>query len=119
MHMALIDKPAVPGKFDKDASRYHQGVYSRKRLDLIKAIDTALSPLFMGQLKNVHKRCVATFRTDLLNGLKGDGHDFGALVKQVGERVEKEFIEGAQGKSPYAVHLTHSTFAYFFALNVL
>ncbi|KAI5454161.1 Dynamin-like GTPase that mediates homotypic ER fusion [Naganishia albida] len=83
-------------KFDKDASRYHQGVYSRKRLDLIKAIDTALSPLFMGQLKNVHKRCVATFRTDLLNGLKGDGHDFGALVKQVGERVEKEFIEGAQ-----------------------
>lgn len=86
------------GKFDKDASRYHQGVYSRKRLELIKAIDTALSPLFMGQLKNVHKRCVATFRTDLLNGLKGDGHDFGALVKQVGARVEKEFIDGAQGE---------------------
>lgn len=52
----------------------------------------------MGQLKNVHKRCVAKFRSDLLNGLKGEGHDFGALVKQVGERVEKEFVTGAQGK---------------------
>jgi hypothetical protein len=93
-----IDRSSTTGKFDKDASRYHQGVYSRKRLDLIKAIDSALSPLFMGQLKNVHKRCVATFRTDLLNGLKGDNHDFGALVKQVGAHVEKEFIQGAQGK---------------------
>lgn len=52
----------------------------------------------MGQLKNVHKRCVANFRSDLLNGLKGEGHDFGALVKQVAERVEKQFVTGAQGK---------------------
>jgi hypothetical protein len=88
----------LPGKFDKDASRYHQGVYSRKRLDLTKAIDSALSPLFMGQLKNLHKRCVAKFRTDLLDGLKGEGHDFGALVMEVGARVEKEFKEGAEGK---------------------
>lgn len=95
---AKLTRSFPTGKFDKDASRYHQGVYSRKRLDLIKAIDTALSPLFMGQLKNVHKRCVAKFRTDLLNGLKVEGHDFGALVKQVGERVEKEFVDGAKGK---------------------
>jgi hypothetical protein len=52
----------------------------------------------MGQLKNLHKRCVAKFRTDLLDGLKGEGHDFGALVKEVGARVEKEFKDGAQGK---------------------
>ncbi|GHJ84624.1 hypothetical protein NliqN6_1026 [Naganishia liquefaciens] len=83
-------------KFDKDASRYHQGVYGRKRLDLIKAIDIALSPLFIGQLKNMHKRCVAKFRSELLNGLKGEGHDFGALVQEIGSRVEKEFVAGAQ-----------------------
>lgn len=84
-------------KFDKDASRYHQAVYTRKRLDLLKAIDNALAPLFMGQLKNVHKRCVATFRTELVDGLKGEGYDFGKVVKEAGGRVEKDFIERAQG----------------------
>ncbi|KAJ9104579.1 Dynamin-like GTPase that mediates homotypic ER fusion [Naganishia friedmannii] len=83
-------------KFDKDASRYHQAVYTRKRLDLLKAIDNALAPLFMGQLKNVHKRCVATFRTELVDGLKGEGYDFGKVVKEIARRVEKDFIERAE-----------------------
>ncbi|KAJ9125042.1 hypothetical protein QFC24_002976 [Naganishia onofrii] len=87
----------MEAKFDKDASRYHQAVYMRKRLDLLKAIDNALAPLFMGQLKNVHKRCVATFRTELVDGLKGEGYDFGKVVKEAGGRVEKDFIERAQG----------------------
>ena len=52
----------------------------------------------MGQLKNMHKRCVAKFRSELLSGLKGEGHDFGALVQEIGSRVEKEFVAGAQGK---------------------
>jgi hypothetical protein len=38
----------------------------------------------MGQLKNMHKRCVAKFRSELLSGLKGEGHDFGALVQEIG-----------------------------------
>ncbi|TFY75052.1 hypothetical protein EWM64_g8959 [Hericium alpestre] len=34
-------------RYDRDASRYHRGVYERKRADLLAALDSVLSPLFL------------------------------------------------------------------------
>ncbi|KAF8146593.1 root hair defective 3 GTP-binding protein-domain-containing protein [Mycena galopus ATCC 62051] len=39
-------------RYDRDASRYHQGVYQRKRTDLIAALDATLS---LGQLKKLRE----------------------------------------------------------------
>lgn len=83
-------------KFDRDASRYHPSVYARKRADLLATLNTSLSPLVLGQLKNLHKRAVATFRSSLLAKLKGDSYDFGAVVVQVSNQVEDDFVTAAK-----------------------
>lgn len=83
-------------KFDKDASRYHAGVYAKKRADLIAAVDSALSPLFLGQLKNLHKQAVAKFREDVVSGIKsGDSYDFGAIVREAKDKAERDFVSAA------------------------
>jgi len=51
---ALNQQTNKIARFDKDASRYHAGVYARKRADLVVQLDNALGPLFFGQLKNLH-----------------------------------------------------------------
>ena len=53
-------------RYDRDASRYHQGVYKRKRADLVAVLDSTLSPLFLGQLKNLHKACLVAFKNEML-----------------------------------------------------
>lgn len=83
-------------KFDRDASRYHPSVYARKRADLLVTLHTSLSPLVLGQLKNLHKRGVVTFRSSLLAKLKGDSYDFGTVVVEVSKQVEDEFISAAK-----------------------
>ncbi|KAI0930053.1 Dynamin-like GTPase that mediates homotypic ER fusion [Taiwanofungus camphoratus] len=83
-------------RYDRDASRYHQGVYKRKRADLISVLDSTLSPLFMGQLKNLHKSCLATFKTEMLEGMRGEGYNFADVVAVTRERCEKRFLKGAQ-----------------------
>ncbi|KAG7098321.1 Dynamin-like GTPase that mediates homotypic ER fusion [Marasmius oreades] len=83
-------------RYDRDASRYHQGVYKRKRTDLLAAIDAILSPLFLGQLKNLHKLCLSTFKKDILDGLKGDDYDFAEVVGKARTKCEKRFTEGAK-----------------------
>jgi protein SEY1 len=72
-------------------------VYARKRADLLATLNTSLSPLVLGQLKNLHKRGVATFRSSLLAKLKGDSYDFGAVVVQVSNQVEDDFVTAAKG----------------------
>ncbi|KAK1225646.1 Dynamin-like GTPase that mediates homotypic ER fusion [Marasmius sp. AFHP31] len=81
--------------YDRDASRYHQGVYKRKRTDLLASIDATLSPLFLGQLKNLHKSCLSTFKQDILSGLKGDDYDFAVVVSKAKTQCEQRFTEGA------------------------
>ncbi|CEH16881.1 protein sey1 [Ceraceosorus bombacis] len=73
-------------KFDKDASRYHQEVYKRKRVELLDKLNAALSPFFLGQLKNLHKVVLATFRTSVLDRLRGENYDFAEVVQ--GERAK-------------------------------
>lgn len=83
-------------RYDRDASRYHKAVYARKRSDLIVALDSMLSPLFLGQLKNLHKSCLVQFKKALLDGLKGEEYDFGDVVAKARVNWESRFEEGAK-----------------------
>ncbi|PQE24699.1 putative sey1 protein [Rutstroemia sp. NJR-2017a WRK4] len=47
--------------FETQASRYHKGVYARKRTELEGKIDTRLKALYHGQLTAAHKSGVASF----------------------------------------------------------
>ena len=78
-------------QYDRDASRYHKGVYTRKRADLVSVIDQTLSPLFLGQLKNLRKECLSTFQKDLLDGLKGKDYSFGGVVTKATKKCEDTF----------------------------
>ncbi|KAF9237576.1 RHD3/Sey1 [Melanogaster broomeanus] len=85
-------------RYDRDASRYHAGVYSRKRLDLHATITSTLTPLFLGQLKNLHKSCLSTFKSALHAALNGDGTDynFADVVRKATGECEATFQEGAK-----------------------
>jgi len=82
-------------RYDRDASRYHQGVYKRKRLDLLAALDSTLSPLFLGQLKNLHKACLAAFKKEMLEGMRGDEYNFADVVAKARMQCEGRFKEAA------------------------
>ena len=88
------------GKFDRDASRYHANVYQRKRQDLLATLHASLSPLFLGQLKNLHKTSTATFSKEITAGLKEHGYDFAEVVEQAKARAKDTFLRGARGESP-------------------
>ncbi|KAF8497658.1 root hair defective 3 GTP-binding protein [Gautieria morchelliformis] len=86
----------VPAQYDRDASRYHIGVYKRKRGELLTQLNSVLSPLFLGQLKNLHKEVLTTFRQELKDELRGEGYHFGEVVTKARERVESRFRTGAE-----------------------
>ena len=90
----LIDFGIV--RYDRDASRYHKGVYGRKRRDLVAALDATLSPLFLGQLKNLHKSCLVAFKQELLEGLRGDDYSFADVVAKARETCKEVFTIGAK-----------------------
>jgi protein SEY1 len=82
-------------RFDKDASRYHQGVYQRKRTDLLNIIDSVLSSLYLGQLKNLHKSVLVAFKKSMLDGMKMEGYNFADVCDKARETCEKRFVDGA------------------------
>ena len=83
-------------RYDRDASRYHKGVYERKRRDLVAALDAILSPLFLGQLKNLHKLCLVAFKQELLEGLRGEDYSFADVVTKARDTCEEVFTTGAK-----------------------
>jgi protein SEY1 len=62
----------------------------------LASIDAVLSPLFLGQLKNLHKTCLVTFKKELLDGLKGEGYSFADVVSKARVECEKTFTDSAQ-----------------------
>ena len=86
------------GKFDRDASRYHSAVYQRKRAVLLGALHASLSPLYLGQLKNLHKQAIVRFDKDLKAGLGKAGYDFGELVSESKGAAREFFESGAKGE---------------------
>ena len=68
--------------FDKDASRYHRGVYARKRADLLLQLNAVLLPFFLAQLKNLHTKLASAFQQAMQEGTRGASFDFGRLVEE-------------------------------------
>lgn len=81
--------------FDKEASRYHADVYKRKRQDLLDKLNTALSPLFLGQLKNLHKIILASFKKSIVEKLRGESYNFGQVVAEERREAESKFKTAA------------------------
>ncbi|OCF74245.1 protein SEY1 [Kwoniella mangroviensis CBS 8886] len=84
------------GKFDRDASRYHAGVYQRKRLDLLSSLHSNLSSLFLGQLKNLHKIELNNFTKNLSKGTKEVNYDFAKIVTQAQQQAKQNFLTSAK-----------------------
>ncbi|KAL2001706.1 hypothetical protein VTN02DRAFT_1374 [Thermoascus thermophilus] len=85
--------------FDTEASRYHKGVYQRKRTELEGKVDTRLKALFQGQLSAAHKSGVNEFSEAVTAAMKdgqkkGANYDFAEIVnketKVALERFETE-----------------------------
>lgn len=82
--------------YDREGSRYHQGVYARKRDGLIASLVLILSPLFLGQIKNLRKVCLAQFQEALRARLQGTNYDFGITVAEERSKWEDDFEKSVQ-----------------------
>ncbi|KAI8391135.1 RHD3/Sey1 [Radiomyces spectabilis] len=82
--------------FDKNASRYHQGVYQKKREELLTKLNTQLNVYFMGQLKNLHKKAITMFDENLMAELKKPSYNFGQVVEDCLKSANEYFLTGAK-----------------------
>lgn len=55
-----------------------------------------LSPLFLGQLKNLHKAALVSFKAATVAGLKVEGYNFADVVRKARADAETRFSVGAQ-----------------------
>jgi protein SEY1 len=99
--------------FETEASRYHKGVYQRKRAELEGKLDTRLKALFQGQLSAAHKSGVKDFSEAVSNAVKagqkrGASYDFAEIVKletkAALERFEKEARASVVEGTPWSNH---------------
>jgi len=87
--------------FEVEASRYHKGVFARKRVELEGKIDTRLKALYAGQLQAAHKAGVSSF-TDKVSASvkagqkKGASYDFSDIVTREKEAALKQFESEAK-----------------------
>ncbi|KAF9586387.1 Dynamin-like GTPase that mediates homotypic ER fusion [Lunasporangiospora selenospora] len=82
--------------FDKDASRYHAEVYKRKRSEMLTKANTMLESYFLGQIKNLHKKAVQMFSTNLQQSLRVEGADFATVVTAAKSEAMDYFVRGAK-----------------------
>ncbi|KAF2397110.1 root hair defective 3 GTP-binding protein [Trichodelitschia bisporula] len=79
-------RKAVVKNFELEASRYHKGVYTRKRAELEATIDGRLKALFQGQLAAAHAAGIAEFSRAVAEAVKagqkkGAQYDFAQIVE--------------------------------------
>lgn len=88
--------------FETEASRYHKGVYTRKKVELEGKIDTRMKALYLGQLSAAHKSGVTDF-SDSVSGAvkngqkKGGSYDFADIVEREKVVALKKFQKEAEG----------------------
>lgn len=87
--------------FETEASRYHKGVYSRKRVELEGKMDTRLKALYLGQLSAAHKSGVASFSDAVSNAVKagqkkGASYEFADIVEREKTTALEEFEQEAK-----------------------
>ncbi|KAG0296678.1 Dynamin-like GTPase that mediates homotypic ER fusion [Linnemannia gamsii] len=93
--------------FDKDASRYLPAVYQRKRAEMLTQANSMLESYFVGQLKNLHKKAVSDFTTQLQQALKVEGTEFGKAAAKTKKEVVDFFLKGVK-----AIKLTETDWEY-------
>jgi hypothetical protein len=87
--------------FETEASRYHKGVYQRKRAELESKVDTRLKTLFQGQLNAAHKSGISEFSEAVSTAVKagqkqGNSYDFADIVNEEAKRAVENFEEIAR-----------------------
>lgn len=87
--------------FDAEASRYHKGVYQRKRAELENKVDSRLKALFQGQINATHKSGISEFSEAVTAAVKagqkkGGGYDFAEIVSQETKTAVEKFEEVAR-----------------------
>ncbi|KAH9971140.1 root hair defective 3 GTP-binding protein-domain-containing protein [Lactifluus volemus] len=82
-------------RYDREAKRYHQEVYKRKRADLVKKLDSALSLPFLRQIQNIRNDVLVSFKAEIDMGLNIAGYNFADFNGPRANAVAR-FIEGAR-----------------------
>ncbi|KAF2730525.1 GTP-binding protein Sey1 [Polyplosphaeria fusca] len=87
--------------FEVNASRYHKGVYQRKKAELESKVDTRLKALFQKQLSAAHKSGVETFSNAVSAAVKdgqkkGTTYDFAQIVESEKAKALERFESDAQ-----------------------
>jgi len=97
-------RAAVLKNFDAEASRYHKGVYQRKRSELEGNVDARLKALFVGQLTAAQKLGIEKFSTQVSAAVKsgqkkGAHYDFAEIVDREKNNAYTWFEKTAQKAS--------------------
>ncbi|KAG2238023.1 RHD3/Sey1 [Thamnidium elegans] len=82
--------------FDKSASRYDQGVYQKKRLEMYAKLNIQLGVYFVGQINNLHKKAVIMFDENLRKQLKDPTYNFAQVISTCLKQANEYFINGAK-----------------------
>lgn len=87
--------------FETNASRYHKGVYTRKKAELEGKVDSRLKALFQKQLSAAHKSGVEAFSTAVSGAVKsgqkkGGSYDFAQIVESEKKKALEKFATEAQ-----------------------
>lgn len=87
--------------FEMQASRYHKGVYAKKRGELESKIDARLKALYQDQLSAAHKAGVAAFSDAVTNAVKagqkaGGSYEFAEIVEKQKKKTLEIFKKEAQ-----------------------
>ncbi|UKZ82099.1 Dynamin-like GTPase that mediates homotypic ER fusion [Trichoderma virens FT-333] len=82
--------------FEVQASRYHKGVYSRKKQELESKVDGRLKTLYQGQIAAAHKAGVAAFSEAVSNKVKtgqkaGGAYEFAEIVSNEKKKTMEIF----------------------------
>ena len=88
--------------FETEASRYHKGVYARKKGELESKIDGRLKTLFQGQLSAAHKSGVRDFSDAVSAAVKagqkkGASYDFAEIVDREKQSALSKYDKEARG----------------------
>lgn len=88
--------------FETEASRYHKGVYGRKKTELESKIDSRLKVLFQGQLSAAHKSGVQDFSDAVSAAVKagqkkGASYDFAEIVDREKKTALSKYDKEARG----------------------
>ncbi|KAH9971141.1 RHD3/Sey1 [Lactifluus volemus] len=89
-------------RYDREAERYHQEIYKRKRADLVERLDSTLSLPFFRQIQNIHNDVLVSFKAEIDMGLNIAGYNFAdfngpcenAVARFIDEAREAVITEG-------------------------